>query len=211
MPVPAGSPHFPVFFRVTALALFAPLELTAADNRDERRAAIHTGLPRYDPAAYARVQAEKAARTVPKNTPAPLPEAKPEAAVPAATGASGEEILELPKMTVRSDGRELPIKRLPRVNPPHQPVKDLKGEPFESATGRNARLVQKHLTKLEQLFLGKKAAVGAAKLSEYLEQKAAQMNSLAAMIEMQAALGLDPKEIKKLRAEYEKLYYSGPK
>ena len=34
---------------------------------------------------------------------------------------------------------------------------------------------------------------------------------LAAGIELQEAAGRDPEEIKKLRAEYVKLYYSGPK
>jgi hypothetical protein len=210
MPVPAGPPHFPALVSATALALLSHLELAAAGARDEVKQAIAHGLPNYDPAAYAQAQAERAARSVPKNSPAPLPEPKPApSAAPAPATASGEKILELPKITVLGKA-DLP-KRLPRVDPPYLPVQDLKAEPWESASGRDARLVQNHLTKLQQIFLGKKAAVAAAKQAEHLELRAAQMNSVAAMIEMQAALGLDPKELKQLRDEYEKLYYSGPK
>lgn len=210
MPVPAGSPHLPALVSASALALLSPLELTADETRDEINRAIHAGLPRYDPAAYEKARADKATRSAPKHAPAPLPEAKPAPPAASAPLSSGEKILELPKMTIRSDERDLPIKRLPRVDPLHQPVQDLKGEPWESPTGRDARLVKKHLTKLQQILLGK-TAVGAARQAEYQEQKARQMNELAAAIEMQAALGMDPKEVKKLRDEYLKLYYSGPK
>jgi len=208
MPVPVGPPRLPVLFSATALALLAPLEPSAAEASDEIKQAIHAGLPRYDPSAQAKAQAEQAARSRPKNVPAPLPEDKPATPVAPAPASTREKILELPKLTIRPD-LDLP-KRLPRVEPPAPPLHDLQAEPFESATGRDARLVRKHLTKLQQLFLGK-SAVAEARQAEFREQKAAQMNALAAAIEMQAALGLDPKEVKKLRDEYMKLYYSGPK
>ena len=59
----------------------------------------------------------------------------------------------------------------------YQPVKDLKGEPWESASGRDARLVQKHLTKLQQILLGTKAAVTGrtAKMAKVVRELAAAM------------------------------------
>lgn len=42
------------------------------------------------------------------------------------------------------------------------------------------------------------------------DPKAKTMNEVADAIEWAEALGRDPAEVKKLRDEYEKLYYSGP-
>ena len=205
MQAPAGPTYLPVLFSASALALLTLPDLAAEETHDEIKQAIHAGLPRYDPAAYGKAQAEKAARSVPKNAPAPLPEA-PAASAPFP---AGEKILQLPTLIVRGD--KDPPKLLPRLDPPPKPLKDLQPELFESATGRDARLVQKHLTKLEQILLGK-SAVAEARAAEFREQHARQMNELASGIEQQATLGiLDPEALKKIRDEYEKLYYSGPK
>ncbi len=42
------------------------------------------------------------------------------------------------------------------------------------------------------------------------DPKAKTMNAVADAIEWAQALGHDPAEVKKVRDEYEKLYYSGP-
>lgn len=209
MRVPAGSPHLPAFVSVATLAWLSPVALTAAESSEEIRQAIHARLPRYDPTAHAKAQAEKAAKSAPRNAPAAVPDVAPPAPAAPAPPPAGEKILELPKITIRSPAGPT-IKRLPRVDPPPLPVKDLPAEPWESPTGRDARLVNKHLTKVEQKILGK-WAIGKAREAEFRLQKAAQLDDLARVIEMQAALGLDPKEVKKLRDEYLKLYYSGPK
>jgi len=205
MQAPAGPSYLPVLFSASVLALFSLPDLAAEETHDEIKQAIHAGLPRYDPTAHEKAQAEKAARSVPKNTPAPLPEAPAaSASVPVA-----DKVLQLPTLIVRGD--KDPPKLLPRRDPPPKPLKDLQPEPFESASGRDARLVQKHLTKLEQILLGK-AAVAEARAAEFREQHARQMNELASGIEQQATLGLlDPEALKKIRDEYEKLFYSGPK
>jgi len=212
MPVPAGPPHLPVLLSATALALLSPVEAAATVTRDEVKQAIHTGLPRYDPAAYEKAQAEKAARAAPKHAPAPLPETKPAALAAPAAVSSGEKILELPAITIRPD-TDLPF-YLPRLTTP-TPVDNEPGEPWESPGARDARLVKNHLSKLDQLlnrfaWFGSSLAAR-ARQAEATKEKARQMNRLAFAIEMQAALGLDPEEVKKLRAEFEKLYYSGPK
>jgi len=205
MQAPAGPTYLPVLFSVSALALVTLPELAAEETHDGIKQAISAGLPRYDPAAYGKAQAEKAARSGPKDTPAPLPEA------PAASASLpvGDKILQLPTLIIRGD-KDLP-KLLPRRDPPPKPLKDLQPEPYESAAGRDARLVQKHLTKLQQILLGK-SAIAEARAAEFREQHAQQMNELATGIEQQATLGLfDPDALKKIRDEYEKLFYSGPK
>lgn len=212
MCAPAGLPRLPVFLSATTvLALLAPLSVFAAETATDAKRAIQSGLPRYDPAAYEKAQAEKETRAAPRNAPAPVPE-KPAVAPASATATpASDNILVLPKVTVRSTER--PIKRLPRIDPPAEPLKDLPSEPFESASGRDARLVKNHLNKLQQvlipLFGG--SVVAEAREAEARLQKAAQMNDLASALELQEAAGRDPEEIKKLRAEYIKLYYSGPK
>lgn len=208
---PAGRRQLLCCSTVSAVVWLSPLTLAADEVRSDARQAIQSGLPRYDPAAYEKARAEKETRTAPRNAPAPIPENTPTAPVPAAATPAGDNILVLPKMTVRSNER--PIKRLPRIDPPAPPLKDLPSEPFESATGRDARLVKNHLNKLQQilipLFGG--SVVGEAREAEARLQKAAQMNDLASSLELQEAAGRDPEEIKRLRAEYVKLYYSGPK
>lgn len=212
MCAPAGPHRLPVLLSATtALVLVHPLPAFAAEAATEARQAIQSGLPRYDPSAYEKAQAEKETRAAPRNAPAPIPETKPVAPVSATVAPASENILALPKVTVRSTER--PIKRLPRIDPPGAPLKDLPGEPLESASGRDARMVKRHLNKLQQvlipLFGG--SAVAEAREAEARLQKAVQMNDLASSLELQEAAGRDPEEIKKLRAEYTKLYYSGPK
>jgi len=220
MPAPAG-PSFPVFFSATALVLLAPLELPAADTRDEVKQAIRTGFPRYDPAVYEKAQAERAARSAPRNTPAPLPETKPAASAapvaPAAPSPDGK-ILELPTLTIRAD-RD-PPKSLPRTSAP-KPLKNVPPETMkldsgevimmESASGRDARRIKNHLSPLTQSLNSKKNQAALARQAEFEMQRSAQMNEIAALIELQIALGGDPADIKQIRAEYLKLYYSGPK
>ena len=77
MLAPAGLPHLSALLSATAaLALLTPLPLAAAENPTDAKRAIQSGLPHYDPSVYEKAQADKAARAVPKNAPAPLPEAK---------------------------------------------------------------------------------------------------------------------------------------
>lgn len=211
MLTPAGRRQLLSRSAVSAVVWLSPLAADAAAVRSDARQAIQSGLPRYDPSAYEKARAEKETRAAPRNAPAPIPEGKPVAPVFTAATPAGDNILVLPKVTVRSNER--PIKRLPRIDPPAAPLKDLSAEPFESAAGRDARLVKKHFTTLEQKlirFLGD-STVAEARAAEARRQKAAQMNDLASSLELQEAAGRDPEEIKKLRAEYTKLHYSGPK
>lgn len=205
------------FSLAAAVSFLVPADAAADETSDRLRQAVQRDLPRYDPAIRERDLAEKAARkeAAAKNAPAPLPAETPAAAPARPATGSGDSPLELPKVTVRPTYEHPKI--LPRFeSPPAPPGGDLKGEPFESAAGRDARLIKKHVSKLSQAinrfssFFGI-SPLAMAREAEAREQKANQMNSLAEGIEMQELLGRDPEEVKKLRAEYEKLYYSGPK
>jgi hypothetical protein len=221
MLAPAGPPLLPALLSATALALLCPGEVKATETSAPVKQAIQSGLPHYDPSANERARAaEKAARDVPSNRPAIVPgdsgntsqadrsqqqTAGPGADVPSL---ASDNTLELPKITVH------PIydapKHLPRIEPP-PPGRDLKGEPLESGSARDDRLIRKHLPLLTQLLNSHAVQVALARAAEAAEQQAVQMDELAGAIELQQALGRDPAEIKKLRAEYLKLYYSGPK
>ncbi len=210
----AGAPH--LCSLAAAVALFLPIEAIAETTTAERLQVLKSNLLRYDPAIREAAEADHARRDAdrqadawrraeqaPPSSAAPAPAAKPPA--------PGEKILELPKITVRSDVE--PIKRLPRIDTPATPPPDQHPDAYELPAAREARLVKKHLTpfqrRLISLFGGSPAAE--ARAAEARALKAAQMNDLANSLEIQEAAGRDPADIKKLRAEYLKLYYSGPK
>lgn len=205
-----------MFFSLTAAAsLLLPPAAGAEETRDRLRQAVQQDLPRYDPAIRERDLAEKAARpaVAPRNAPAAIPDEKTTAKPTTGRAPPQEGALELPTVTVHPT--YVPPKHLPRLDAPKPPGGDLKAEPFESAAGREARLVKKHLSPLQRALMRVPligaGILGSAYDAEARELKAAQMDTLADGIELQELLGRDPAEIKKLRAEYQKLYYSGPK
>lgn len=214
MHYPAGGTlPLPSFLSVAAvLALLAPVTSEAA-SKEERLQVIKAGRRSYDPLT------PKPAPTPPVQTPEQRQaeawrramEAGAKAEPPKTKRAPDDETYDLPTIVVRPDTK--PIKRLPRTESYGPPRKDLKAEPFESEAGRDTRLVQRHLSKIEQilipLFGG--SAVSTAREIESRKQRAAEMDELADSLELQEAAGRDPEEIKKLRAEYKRLHYSGPK
>jgi hypothetical protein len=204
---PAGLPPLPALLVATAgLALLTPLAADPA-SRGERLQVIKSGRRSYDPLPPKPPPAPSA-RT---NEPRTAEPARREAPINETKREPGDGIYDLPKVTVRPSTK--PIKRLPRTDPPGPPRKDLKAEPWETATGRDARLVQRHLSKVEQKLiplLGG-SAIATARDIEARKQKAAEMDDLASSLEIQEAAGRDPEDIKKLRAEYMKLHYSGPR
>jgi hypothetical protein len=197
-----------------AASLLGPLVTLADETHDGPRQAIQRDLPRYDPAFREKDLAAKAERgaVAPRTAPAALPVENTARASGTTVAPADPAAVELPKVTVHP--LYAPPKHLPRMDAP-KPLRDLPAEPFESAAGRQARLIRKHLSPLQRALsripLIGAGIVGSAYEAEARELKATQMNSLAEGIEMQELLGRDPAEIKKLRAEYEKLYYSAPK
>lgn len=211
MPRTAGVPHPCALAAIILLS--CPGDLPAAATREERAEVLRRALPDYDPRIREKAVADEAKRTADRRADAwrRAEQAPPVEAPRPKIDPPDSKVLELPKVTVRSNVE--PIKRLPRAIPYPPPVKNLKFEPFETPAGRDARLVKKHLTKVEQAlisFFGG-SPVGVAREAESLAQKAADMDELANSLELQEAAGRDPDDIKKLHAEYLKLYYSGPR
>jgi len=138
-----------------------------------------------------------AATSVPASAPATPP-----------TPATPSETFVLPKLTVTGKKEKPPA--LPRLNVV-APVKDLPEPKFESPTARMARLVDKHFTASEKKFAGKSLA-GRAIQREAAEVAVRDLNRVATIIELSAALGLeDAESLKKLRAEFFKAYYERPR
>ncbi len=220
MPAPARAPRFPALFATAALlAALPPRALVADELRDERVQALQSSLPRYDPSIRTKALAAKAAPAGPKNAPAAPPANPPEPAQattgqpaapaqPATVGKPSADALELPKITVHPDPDvPKPRPRLTFATPEHTKP----AEPFESASGREARLVKNHLTALDQALNSTKSNVARAKEAEHVQTHATQLNALADAVDTATLGEQDPALTQKIRAEFEKLYYTGPK
>ncbi len=214
------SPKPAVSAAVAALAFLGFAASALASPESDR--ALKDSLPAYDSKAQS---ADPAQQTPAKATPRPikrvsdpalrLPEVKiVPGAAPAAPAATPEnkEVLVLPKMTVNS-ARDKTIS-LPRlfVAPPLKKVEEPLDPNYETPAGRSARLVKKHVSPLFESLNGNKASAAKAAEAEAREQSAKQLNSIADLLELSAALGLDePAEQKKLKAEYDNLMADRPR
>lgn len=208
----------PGAFRLPALrAGFACLLLPwaaatlPAETVSDARGAVRASLPHYDPAIR---EAHLAAQAAAAETPRPAPQPAAPAAV--APPAPDRETLVLDPITVWAK----PDAKLPTPLPRTQvftPVRDLPGEPFESPKAREARLAKKHLGPVGQVlnkirlpFIGPIFSANVQQAEAELK-RAQELNGIADAIDTGTLIGQDPELIKKLRAEYLRLYYSGPK
>lgn len=165
--------------------------------------------PSTSPAGRARKRIQNPTARIPKvaintNPPAATPEATP---TPAPTATPGETFM-LPKLTVTGKKEKPPS--IPRLHI-DAPVKDLPEPEFESPSARLERLVQKHFTASEQKFGGKSLFARAVQ-KEAAEVAVTDLNRVATILELCAALGLEDEEsLKKLQAEFFKAYYERPR
>ena len=136
MRTPAGFSRFvclPV--KVSVLACVLPVAAFPADAPPTVRAAVAAPLPRYDASIREKYLADQAASAA-----APKPAAPAPAPTPVPT--DGRLVLDPIVVHPDSDGLKLPPP-LPRAGS-FAPLRDLPGEPFESGSARDARLVKKH-------------------------------------------------------------------
>ena len=198
--LPAGSACFALLLVATALP---------AETAGGARQAMRANLPRYDPAIR---EAHLAAQAAAAEAPRPVPKPPAPVAPPAPDG----DTLVLDPITVwAKPDAKLPTP-LPRLTF-FSPVRDLPGKPLESPSARDARLIRKHLGALDQFlnkitlpFIGQPLAARARQAEAEL-QRAQQLNGIADAIDTGILIGQDPELIKKLRQEYLRLYYAGPK
>jgi hypothetical protein len=183
----------------------------AADTGSQVRQALQASIPRYDPAIR---EAHLAAQTAAIDAPHPIP--PPAAPAPTPPPAPAGDILVLDPITVWGRPNIKPLPALPRLSF-FAPLRDLPTDPLESPGARDARLIKKHLSALDQIlnrfplpYIGQSLAAR-ARQAEAEVQRAQQLNALADAIELGTLLGQDPAITRKLRAEYLRLYYSGPK
>lgn len=211
MPTAPGASRLTALPATTAFAALLLAGTAApADASDAVRQAVQAGIPRYDPSIReAHLAAQAAAEA------APRPELKPAAPAPAPRPSSSGDTLVLDPITVWAPPNLKPLPRLPRVTF-FAPARDLPGEPLESPGARDARLIRKHLGAFDQFlnkitlpFIGRPLAARARQAEAEL-QRARQLNAMVDAIELGTLLGQDPEVTKRLRAEFLRLYYSGP-
>lgn len=130
-----------------------------------------------------------------------------------------DPVVVLPQVTVT--GKSKPGAEadspLPRLNE-RAPVKDLPAVPFETASARRERLIRKHLTAFDRLFLNRFTmpifGVSQASRAEQLEREevtARAFNEVAENIEWTFWTGKTPEEKKKLKEMYYDILVSRPK
>ncbi len=210
MRTPAGVARFvclPV--KVSLLACVLPVAAFPADATPTIRAARPSELlPRYDPSIREKYLADQAASTAPPQPAAPTPASTPK---PASTPELTDGRIVLDPIVVYAD-RDV-LKPLPRVGS-FAPLRDLPGEPFESGSARDARLVRKHYgafgVALSRLPFFGSAMIAGARDAEAVLKRAQDLNSIADSVDLATLAGQDPEITRKSRDEYLKLYYSGP-
>lgn len=180
---------------------------------ESMREAIRARLPHYDPdlraspaakapadgaAAYGAKPNEVPANPSPQPTGDPL--ALPRMTVRARQGAKPEPALQLPRIVVRPAVKELPP------------------EEFETKEGRDARLVKKHLTTFDRLFLNRFTLPlfgirkeKRAREAEAVEQTAKQLDEVATILEITQQEQGDSAEAKKLQELYRDVFMARPK
>lgn len=206
-PLPAMHRALAAPAALILLAVAVPgLRATGPDLRD----AIRQGI-KYDPAIRAARLKERAAEAAsPASSAAP---AAPASATPTPQSHPDDGVLVLPSLVVEAPrGPGSPA--MPQLHVA-DPVKDLPGEPFESPSGRSARLIRKHFTPFEK-FLGRlrlplfgTSLAARAAQREAAESASLQLNEIAELLELSLLAGTDsPEERERLRAEFWKAYYN---
>jgi hypothetical protein len=194
--------------KVSLLACVLPVAAFPADATPTVRAAGAVPLPRYDPSIREKYLADLAASAA-----APQPAAPASAPMPklSPTPESTDGRIVLDPIVVHAD-RDV-LKPLPRVGS-FAPLQDSKGEPFESGSARNARLVRKHYgalgVALSRLPFFGSAVTAGARQAEAALKRAQEMNSIVDSIDLATLARQDPEITRKSRDEYLKLYYRGP-
>jgi len=208
MRTPAGVFRFarpPV--KVALLVCVLPVAAFPADAIPPVRAAgLAAPLPRYDPSIREKYLADQAASAAAPQPVAPTPAPKPS---PTPESADGRIVLD--PIVVHAD-RDV-LKPLPRVGA-FAPLRDLPGEPFESGSARDARLVRKHYgafgVALSRLPFFGPAMIAGARDAETQLKHAQDLNGIADSIDLATLASQDPEITRKARDEYLKLYYRGP-
>jgi hypothetical protein len=193
--------------KISMLACVLPVAVFPADATRTVRAAGAAPLPRYDASIREKYLADQAASAA-----APTPAAPVSAPAPPPVSTDGTLVLDPIVVHPNSAGRK-PPPPLPRSGA-FAPLRDLPGEPFESNSAQDARLVRKHLGALGQAlsrlpYFGP-AVIAGARQAEAELKHAQDLNRIADSIELATLAGQDPEITRKTRTEYLKLYYSGP-
>ena len=193
-----------------------------AEGRTPMQEAVASKLPKFQdgtevqkPPAAEEVKTRATLFRLPAS--AMIPPAKVEP--PAKSEPAKEAPVLLPQVTVTGKSKPAPevFSPLPRLNV-RPPVKDLPAVPFETPSARQARLVRKHLTAFDRLFLNRFTVpifgISQAARAERLEREEATalaFNEVAEGIEWVFWTGKTPAEKKQLKEMYYDVLVARPK
>lgn len=221
MPRPAPTPRESVTSCVTLLRWSAAVGLGALGAPDssvaseEMRAVLREALPKYDPNAKAAAQPGSAKATRDSKS-----RGKPGLSDKTASAGSptNQAPVVLPRMIVRpTDSLPAPPMAVPQLRVT-RPAKDLPAGEFETDAARSERLVKKHLTDFDRLFLNRftlplfgttkeQRADGA----EAVEHAAQGLNEAAELLAERPAGAPETPEERKLREALRDAYVTRPK
>lgn len=208
------TPEIPRFgaARVTAvwLATCAAVSLPASEKLSE---AVRATLPRYDPTLRQAAEAKRAAEaSAPAESPVlktPEERAAPSRAV---TLVVEPNVVQLAPFVVRQKRPKEALQKLPRIEvaaPVNASVDT--SDPMLSPEERLRRVRKKWGSPVDFFLLNWLFGSGADVGAEARERYAGQLGKLADEIELAAAAGATPEEIKQLREYYLQLYLARPK
>jgi hypothetical protein len=129
-----------------------------------------------------------------------------------------KDVITLPRMVVHGApdlAKPATSSTLPRMHV--RPAgKDTPADPFETPAARDARLVKKHLSAFDRLFLNRFNLFGVSKeqrarQAEDVEQTARQLDDIADLLELNQRDGRNSAEDRKLREAYLDAFVARPK
>lgn len=132
---------------------------------------------------------------------------------------SANTIVALPRIVVRptnNTAQAEPAIQLPRLVVVQPAGKDVKPEAFETPAARDERLVKKHLSSFDRLFLNRFRIFGVsnvqrAREAEAIERSARQLNEVVDLVELSRFGKPETKEDRELNEVYLDTFVSRPK
>ena len=182
---------------------------TAGKAGTDVREELRRTLPKYDPNPSPPVAAEAPLKPKvgPRLTSIPPLREEPPAEPPPPLPVDADVIV-LPAVRVEGKASRAPLPRA-SVAPAEKSVTI---DRFATPEERTAKLVEKHLSAFDRLFLNRFTPFGYSKEAraadaEALEQNAWQLNEVADRLELWRASGTDPAEYERLKKLYLEAYH----
>jgi len=207
------TPDLPRFVPACASAvLLAACSAASLPASEKVAEAVRAQLPRYDPAWRQAAEAQKTAAGAAESPILKSPEERKPPPPRTVALVVEPNVVQLEPFVVREARPKEKPPRLPRfeVGRARQESVDV-SDPFLSPDEVRRRLRKKHSTPVDFFLLNWLFGDGPVRGAEARERYAGELGALAEQIELAAATGATPEEIKQLRELYLQLYLQRPK